>query len=273
MKKVSKKSLWIFVLVLSILVCVACAVFLSKYIFDSQNTIERPTLSNDVTTAEESGMTEATQEPTQRFDETTVKLSKSDYVSFKELLEINPDIYAWIYIPNTSVDYPIAQSSPDKSDDFYLYHNVYGEYQFSGTIYSEKANSRDFSDPVTVLYGHNMLNGSMFSTLHNFSDEDFFKNNNSMFVFTKDKVLTYIIYSAYEYDDRHILNSFNFVEESQFKQYLDSTTSPRSYNCNVRDNIVPNTDDRILTLSTCTNGSSNTRYLVQGVLIDEQPTQ
>ena len=126
---------------------------------------------------------------------------------------------------------------------------------------------------MTVLYGHNMLNGSMFASLHNFNDKEFFYNNNTIFVFTKDKLYTYLIYSAYQYDDRHILNSFNMNDDYSFRDYLDSTLVERPYYCNVREGIELTTDDRILTLSTCMNGGGNVRYLVQGVLVDEQYTE
>jgi sortase B len=185
-------------------------------------------------------------------------------------MEINPDIYAWIYIPNTNVDYPVARSTSDGDDSFYLEHNVYRQYQFSGTIYSEIKNQPDFHDRVTVLYGHNMLNGSMFATLHNFADPDFFAENNTIFIQTKDKELTYLVYSAYTYDDRHILNSFFFDNDDVFQKYIDFTLDPYTYSGNVREGVKPTINDKILTLSTCTSGASNTRFLVQGVLVDER---
>lgn len=272
MKKISKKTIWVVILIIALIICLICAMYLLKYFFYDTNSpvsdfhsTEAPTQSSSVSESEE-----PTQAPTERFKYTTSTLPENDFVNFKELIEINPDIYAWIYIPNTNVDYPVAQSSDDKSDSFYLDHNVYGNYQFSGTIYSEKKNSLDFSDPVTILYGHNMLNGSMFASLHNFNDEAFFKNNNTIFVFTKDKIYTYLIYSAYQYDDRHILNSFDMSNEDSFREYLDSTLVERPYYCNVREDIELNLDDHILTLSTCMNGGGNVRYLVQGVLVNEQ---
>lgn len=190
-------------------------------------------------------------------------------VSFDELEEINPDIYAWIYIPNTNVDYPVARSTSDGNDSFYLEHNIYRQYQFSGTIYSEIQNQPDMHDRVTVMYGHNMLNGSMFASLHNFEDKSFFDDNNTIFVMTKDKLFTYLVYSAYTYDDRHILNSFSLNDDKSFREFLDSTLDPHSYDCNVREGVQLTTENKILTLSTCTSGASNTRYLVQGVLVDE----
>lgn len=275
MKKKSGKIIWVVVLIIAILLFLLCAGYLVKYFFfDPSQTIKRPTVTESVSNSTSDEETVApTQAPTERFKETTAKLDETETVNFYELMEINPDIYAWIYIPNTNVDYPIAQSEKGVSDSFYLDHNVYKNYQFSGTIYSEKQNAKDFSDPCTILYGHNMLNGSMFASLHNFNDKEFFDNNNTIFVFTEDKLYTYLIYSAYQYDDRHILNSFDMNDASSFREYLDSTLLERPYYCNVREDIRLSTDDRILTLSTCMNGGGNVRYLVQGVLVDEQYTE
>ncbi|MBQ8539743.1 MAG: class B sortase [Ruminococcus sp.] len=277
MKKKSGKIIWIIVLVVAVLVFLLCAGYLVKYFFfDPSQGIKRPTHtqpSTSVSATKDEATVVETEAPTQRFAETTAQIEETETVDFKELMEINPDIYAWIYIPNTNVDYPVAQSGIGESDSFYLDHNVYKNYQFAGTIYSEKHNKKDFSDPVTVLYGHNMLNGSMFASLHNFNDKEFFDNNNTIFVFTKDKLYTYLIYSAYQYDDRHILNSFNMNDDYSFRDYLDSTLVERPYYCNVREGIELTTDDRILTLSTCMNGGGNVRYLVQGVLVDEQYTE
>ncbi len=275
MKKKSNKIIWIIILILAILAFLVCGSYLVKYFFfDNSDDIQKhhvsaPTQSS-ASTLDETPKTEETEEPTHRYAEKTESLSETDFVNFHELMQINPDIYAWIYVPNTNVDYPVAQSGDNDDDSFYLDHNVYKNYQFSGTIYTEKQNARDFTDPVTVMYGHNMLNGSMFATLHRFNDKDFFDKNNTMFVFTKDKVYTYMIYSAYQYDDRHILNSFNMEETNSFREYLDTTLIQRPYYCNVRENIELSTEDRILTLSTCMDGGGNVRYLVQGVLVDEQ---
>lgn len=277
MKKV-KKPVWIAILIVSIAVLVAGAIFLINYfkppVEDSlkrSDLTEAATASPAETTATQAPTEPATERPTMNhYGQKTAK-EPEDWsgLSFDELMKKNPDIYAWLYIPGTNVDYPVCQSS-DGNDDFYLDHNIYGDYQFSGTIYSQSMNSRDFDDPVTVLYGHNMLNGSMFASLHNFEDEEFFKKYNTAFVFTKDKLLTYLIYSAYTYDDRHILNSFHMEFENIFLNYIDTTLNPRTYDGIVREGVTPDKDSRILTLSTCTNGASNTRYLVQGVLVDVQ---
>lgn len=277
MKKKSNKKVYIFVLIIAILVFLVSGGYLVKYFFFSEDNsikdIHKTEPTTSASTKDEASEAEETEAPTERFPYSTSILSENDYVDFYELTSINPDIYAWIYIPNTNVDYPVAQSGSDTDDSFYLTHNVYKNYQFSGTIYTEKQNARDFTDPVTVMYGHNMLNGSMFASLHNFNDKEFFDSNNTMFVFTKDKVYTYLIYSAYQYDDRHILNSFDMEESNSFRDYLDSTLLVRPYYCNIRENIELSIEDRILTLSTCMDGGGNVRYLVQGVLVNEQDAE
>lgn len=100
------------------------------------------------------------------------------------LLKQTKIFYAYIYIPGTKIELPVAQSDDSKDDSFYLTHNEKGNYEFSGCIYSEKINSTDFTDPVTVFYGHNMLNGTMFAHLHYFEKKDFFDKHEYFYVYT-----------------------------------------------------------------------------------------
>lgn len=193
-------------------------------------------------------------------------------INFKELKEMNPDLYAWIRIPGTVIDYPVAQST-NTDDNYYLHHNYLGNYEFAGTIYSQRHNTKYFIDRVTVLYGHNMLNGTMFASLHDFSDKDFFDENELMYIYIDGHILTYKIFAAYEYDDRHILNSFEFHDDEVYSRYLKDCLNPHSSNAMVREGVELTVEDKILTLSTCTNYNSNNRFLVQGVLIKDERTQ
>lgn len=188
-------------------------------------------------------------------------------VDFSSLTSQNSDIYSWIYIPGTNVNYPVCQSYID--DNYYLDHDVYGNYSFAGAIYSQVCNKRDFTDKVTVLYGHNMANGSMFATLHRFADNNFFESHDKIYIYTSNRKLTYRVVSAFVYDDRHIMNSFDFSKDDQFQSYLDTIQNPRSVSKNVRSNIDLSLNDKIITLSTCLN-SGDGRYLVNGVLINNE---
>lgn len=253
-----KKIFWRLLLVVSMLSCIAATIYIVLYFFSGVDEIDY--------------LKHGTSDPNQpgAFS-TNINYAENHNIDWDKIREESRDLYAWIYIPNTSVDYIVAQAPLNVSDDFYLNHNSKKQYEFAGTIYSEKVNARDFSDPVTVLYGHNMLNGSMFATLHRFEDSSFFKKNKYMYIYMPKRKLTYKIYAAYVYDDRHIINSFDFSKKKVLKKYLKSTQNPDSMTKNTRK-VDLDTDSKILTLSTCTNGAENTRYLVQGVLIKDERT-
>ncbi|MEG0418754.1 MAG: class B sortase [Gordonibacter sp.] len=194
-------------------------------------------------------------------------------IDFASLKLENPDIYAWIHIPQTDVNLPVLQSV--ENDNLYLDHNRDKEYAVEGAIYSQMANDTGFSDPVTVLYGHNLVNGTMFSTLHYFENEDFFNANETMYIYTPGHVLTYRVISAYLYDDRHILNSYDFRSPTVLQEYFNSVINPDSLLVNTRPGTELSIDDKIVQLSTCMSDTnhSNSRYIVTGVLIDDQPTR
>lgn len=191
-------------------------------------------------------------------------------IDFDSLSEINDEIYAWINVPGTNVDYPVLQSKT--SDYFYLDRDVYKNYLYAGSIYTEVCNLRNFSDRNTVLYGHNMADGSMFATLHRFEDEEFFNKNKYIYIYMPGRKLTYEIVSAYNYDDRHIMNSFNFADDKVFQEYIESVMNPRSLVCNVNEDIELDLNSKLITLSTCLNSDDSGRYLVQGVLIKDEQT-
>ena len=203
---------------------------------------------------------------------TTEEVLPQNPINFDELQDINSDLYAWIKIPNTVIDYPVAQSS-NEDDNYYLHHNYMGNYEFAGTIYSQRHNSKYFVERMTVLYGHNMLDGSMFASLHDFSDPEFFEENDTMYIYIPGHILTYKIFAAYDYDDRHIMNSFDFYKDDVYEQYLKDCLNPHSANAIVREGVELDLDSRLVTLSTCHDYNSSLRFLVQGVLVDDQRTQ
>ena len=192
-------------------------------------------------------------------------------LDWDELHQTNPDIYAWIYVPGTSVDYPVLQHP--SSNEYYLNHNLDGSYGFPGVIYTENYNSKDFTDPNTVLYGHNMDNTTMFSTLHNFRNPDMVSEPHYIYIYTEDgRTLVYEIYAAYIYPSIHLLLNFDVDNDYIFEQYLRNIsnmdlTSPDL--ANIRHDIDVTVDDRIITLSTCTTDhDSSKRFLVTGVLLN-----
>lgn len=178
---------------------------------------------------------------------------------------LNKDIYAWITIPNTQIDYPILQHETD--DSYYLSHNIDGSKGYPGCIYTEKANYKDFLDFNTVIYGHNMKSGTMFRNLHDFEDRTFFDNNKYIYIYTEEETMVYEIYAAYTTNDAHILNTNDFSTELGRQAYLEaSLAKAEAVGGYVRDDVDVTSDSVIVTLSTCTSWSDQ-RYLVQAVRI------
>lgn len=185
-------------------------------------------------------------------------------IDFETLQNQNPDIYAWIQIPGTAVDYPIVQSPDDNR--YYLNHTVSGEQKAEGAIFTEDYNTKTFRDPNTVIYGHDMKNGSMFQSIHKYMDRSFFDTNRDITIYLPDKILHYKIFAAYLYDNRHLLLSFDFWDKEQYGEYLQEIFSMRNMNAFVDTEMEVTTEDNIITLSTCYAGISSQRYLVQAVL-------
>ena len=186
-------------------------------------------------------------------------------VDFKKLIKINSDIYAWIYVPGTRIDYPVAQNQED--DTHYLKYNFKNEPEFAGCIYTEKANKKDFTDPNTIFYG------SMFQNLHKFEDEQFFNKHKEVYVYTPKKTYTYTIFAAYKFDDRHLLKTFNFKNKAKFENYLRNVKNIRDMESHIRTKQKVTSSDKIITLSTCVGGQPHNRYLVQAVLTDERSAE
>lgn len=188
-------------------------------------------------------------------------------VDFDYLWGINTEVIAWLTVPGTVIDYPVLYSARD--NDYYLNHTIRGETQGAASIYVENYNSPDFTDPNTVIYGHNMMNGTMFAGLHAFEDDDFFAQNDSVVVYTPTHRLTYTIFAAYRTDSMHILLNNDFSTEKGFGQYLqalETTMARGSGGCFRRTELT--TADRLLTLSTCM-GDSSYRFVVQAVLTED----
>ena len=162
-----KKSGWKIILGVAVLVCVICLGRFGWVKYQDYKTEQaRKATLKEIASTEFTGENEG-KEP----EKVPAGVKHGQKINFKKLIKINSDIYAWIYVPGTRIDYPVAQSQ--ESDDHYLKYNFKNEPEFAGCIYTEKANKKDFSDPNTVFYGHNMRNGSMFQNLHKFEDEAF----------------------------------------------------------------------------------------------------
>ena len=185
-------------------------------------------------------------------------------VDFDELQAMNDEVYAWIEVPGTVINYAVVQSATD--DLFYINHAVDKSYFSGGSIFSQRYNTTTFQDPVTVLYGHNRQSQSMFAQVNNFADAEFFAKNQKIIVYTPDKVYEYTIFAAYPHSSEHLLLCHDFTDPQQFADYFASLGE--AINANYRRDLFPQAGDRVLTLSTCYRQNRMQRFLLQGVLTE-----
>lgn len=187
-------------------------------------------------------------------------------VNFDELQSRNPDAYAWITIPGTLVDYPVLQNA--ENTDYYLDHTFEKAYGLPGAIYTRNDTAQDFSDPCTVVYGHNMKNDTMFGSLHEYENAAFFADasNRTIHTYNPDCARQWTIFAAVEYSDVLLSAAYDFADPAQLQAFVDSLRSCRGS----FDSSVPvDGTSRLIVLSTCIGGKDTSRYLVVGVLTDE----
>ena len=156
-QKFSKETIWAVSIIILCILAASLQFFITK---------SKDTPITDFTYQDAASMVPAVS------NETPVPVEYDCPIDFDALWETNKDVYAWITIPGTVIDYPILQHETD--DSYYLNYTIDGVEGYPGCIYTERVNSKEFTDNNTVIYGHNMRNGTMFTDLHKFRDADFF---------------------------------------------------------------------------------------------------
>ena len=170
-------------------------------------------------------------------------------VDFEALHEINEDIYAWIDIEDTNVHYPILQSATD--DSYYLEHTVDRKAGLPGSIYTESINEKDFSDYMTLVYGHDMRDGSMFKHLHKFSEDEFFKLHDTVTIYTEDEIHKYKVLAAVAYTDEHLMYKYDQNNAEDREAFVKSLYAMKNSRNQYRDGIVIGEESKFVVLSTC----------------------
>ena len=194
------------------------------------------------------------------------KESIDSCIHFAGLKAVNPDVIAWIQIPALDISYPVVQG---KDNAYYLHHLFSGESNINGSIFVDCHNQPDFTDQNTIVYGHNMKNGSMFGTLDKYQDKELFEQHPEFYLYLPDKILKYRIFSCYAGRTGSEGYRYHFPEAEDFQTFLDTVSSYRDYDTGTELSAT----DRIVTLSTCVNSRRNYRYLVHGKLSSEIITE
>ncbi len=257
--KQKNKLFWVFFAIFVIAIGVGAGYYLGQK--DREQVYEDLAKENIKPQKETKQEEQATEEPDREEEKVEIPI---DFASLKKK---NSEVYAWIRIPDTPVDYPILQRVSD--DLYYLDHTIDGAEGLPGSIYTQSLNAQDFSDKNTVIYGHNMRDETMFGSLKSYMDESYMKAHSQIFIYTPEHIFTYQVFAAVTYDNRHILNSFDFQSDESYQQYLDSLKEVRNMSSYIDSDVEVTTENKIITLSTC-NGNSDQRFLVEAVLVNEE---
>lgn len=217
--------------------------------------------------------------PTEEPTEPPTEEPTEPYVSpidFEPLWEINKDVYAWIRISGVldkngnEISYPVLQHPTD--DSYYLNHTIEGWRTLPASIYSEMWNSKDFSDRVTILYGHNMANDTMFGALYKFRGLSYMREHQIVSIYMPESELHYRVWAAVTYSNAYLPYVFDLNSESGVRAFINSIKSVHDLNSYIDNEVEISETDRFIVLSTCCP-DNHYRLLVVGVLDEELSTQ
>jgi len=181
-------------------------------------------------------------------------------VDWDSLRSVNSDVIGWIYCEGTQINYPVAKCD---NNDYYLTHLFNGKYNSCGTIFMDCGNDAKLGDRNTVLYGHNMRDGSMFHSITEYENQDYYDEHPVLYFLTPWKNYRVDLFSAHDsWLDSYGYN-VSFASDSDYADFLSELTSDSDFTAAVK----PAVSDRILTLSTCAYSYNNERYVLHGILV------
>jgi len=179
-------------------------------------------------------------------------------IDFAALREINADAAAWLYCPDTVIDYPVM-----KADDYnyYLNHLADGTSNANGALFIDYNCAADFSEQLTVIYGHHMKSGKMFGSLKGYKTQSYYQAHPDMYLYTEQEnyqieLLYGCVIGAGQWRER----AFMYVEN------IDALLSYAEHNTTFKSNATYEKGDKLVVLSTCSYEFDGARYVVIGIL-------
>ncbi len=234
----------------------------SSYIVSVEESSEEPLQSEEESSEEPVSVEESSEEPS---EEPSGPVYED--INFAKWQKINKDIYAWIRIPGTVIDYPILNRPGDNG--YYLKRNYYCYADTRGSIFTEDYNSRDFNDPVTLIYGHNMSSGQMFGSIQKtYTKKSFMESHKELQIILPDKTYTYEIFAAVPYTNVHLMYYYDFRDAHVFTEVFKDILSVRAMNAVIDRTVKVTPSDHVVILSTCLSGNDAARYLLLAVRKD-----
>ena len=179
-------------------------------------------------------------------------------VNFEALKAENKDIIAWIYCENTSINYPIVQGY---DNEYYVRRLLNGKYNIAGTIFMDYRNDSEFMDSNTIIYGHNMKDDTMFASLLNYKNQNYYEEHKIMYLFTEKKSYKLELFAGYTLSANSKI--YNLPAASNSILEIAENAKKKS---TFKSDVEIKQDDHIVTLSTCSYDYDEARYVVMGVL-------
>lgn len=196
------------------------------------------------------------QRPESPQEEAASPLSPPITVDFESLMAANPDVRGWLYAEDTPISYPVVQG---ESNDTYIHRMADGTSNRAGSIFMDFRCAGDFSEQFTVLYGHHMKNGSMFGSIHDYTEAGYYESHPYLWLLTPKRDYLLEVLSGCVVDGNDEVYDLNFWDESleTLLERLDSESTFDRYPSVARDSTK-----HILLLSTCSYEADEARYVV-----------
>lgn len=183
-------------------------------------------------------------------------------VDFDKLRKSNEDIVAWLYLPDTSLSYPVAAANSKRDEGYYLTHSYQGRSSSAGTLFIESWADTEFADKNTLIHGHRMNSGAMFGNLYKYTRQSYYESHPFMELYTPEGNWYVRIFASYEAELGDFYVKTEFDGDADFSAYIKMCLEASD----IDTGITPKKGDRIVTLVTCVLGQDTARRVVQGVL-------
>lgn len=184
--------------------------------------------------------------------------TKPDFTALKAW---NPDIVGWLWCPGSEIDYPIVQGV---DNEYYLNRTADGVKSVMGSIFMESKNRGDFSDDLTVLYGHHIRGGQMFSSLSGYKKQDYYEEHPHMVLYTPEQDYRIELFAGQVLNGRTGTFPLVFGGPEARRVWLEELLSASAF----QGGVTVAETGRIVALCTCTYEYQDARYAVYGVLRD-----
>lgn len=252
-KKIKKSYKFLIFVLVIIIIC--SLVYIIKYFRDKKGVEEESNLLNTITVDK----SEITSEKTERM------------LKVEKLKKDNSDVIGWIEIEGTKINYPVLQG---EDNQFYMNHNSDKEESVYGALFLDKDYDWSVKSNNFLIYGHNMLDGSMFQNLLNYDNEDYYKKHPKIRFTTTEEDAEYEIISAfrsrvYYKSETNVFRYYYFINpknEEEYNEFVKNAKKESLYDTGKTAEY----GDQLITLSTCAYHTEDGRFAVIGRKINDK---